>query len=130
MTTQLTITTEPVLPPQDGTGEDRSPLQTALASFLTVLDGKNRSPLTVAAYRADLQQFFQWVQAHSHAPTPDRVERADITDFLGFLARQHLSGVTRARKLAALREFFRFLADRALIAKALTDGVETPKKAQ
>ena len=39
-----------------------------------------------------------------------------------------LSGTTRARKLAAIREFFRFLAAQGLVAKNPTLGVQTPKK--
>lgn len=39
-----------------------------------------------------------------------------------------MTGVSRARKLAALRELFRFLEAHDVLSKAPTSGVETPKK--
>jgi site-specific recombinase XerD len=85
--------------------------------------------LTIRAYATDLTQFLRWLSDNSYAPSPEKVERADITEYLASLgSQQRLTGVTRARKLAALREFFKFLEDHELIPKNPTKGVETPKK--
>jgi integrase/recombinase XerD len=102
--------------------------QTALAAFLRSLEAKNRSPLTIRAYHTDLWQFLAWLEHNSYAPEPAKVERADITEYLASLGQQKRTGVTRARKLAAIREFFRFLEDHEQIAKNPTKGVETPRK--
>jgi integrase/recombinase XerC len=59
---------------------------------------------------------------------PSDVTRQDIAEYLNVLADQGRSVLTRARKLAALREFFRFLHDDGVIAKNPTQGVATPKK--
>lgn len=59
---------------------------------------------------------------------PGRVERADLTEYLAALGRQGLSGVSRARKLTAIREPFRFLEIEGVVAKSPANGVETPKR--
>ena len=49
---------------------------------------------------------------------PDQVARIDLTEYLAYLGSRQLSGVSRARKLAAIREYFRFLEEHTLIARA------------
>ncbi len=101
----------------------------ASAKFQESLQAKNRSPLTVRAYATDLAQFFSWLRANNMvATTPDRIERADIIEYLSSLGQRQLSGVTRARKLAAVREFFRFLENNDYIRKSPAQSVEAPKK--
>src|SRR5438128_55510 len=91
-------------------------LENALEAFLRALQGKNRSPATIGAYRADLGQFFSYLAETNYiASSPDRIEKADISDYLSYLAQLKLSGVTRARKLAAIREYFRHLVDHAAL---------------
>jgi site-specific recombinase XerD len=41
--------------------------------------------------------------------TPKRFGRVDIEGFMNYLAGQKMTGITRVRKLAAIRKFFRFL---------------------
>src|SRR5205823_13412813 len=60
--------------------------------------------------------------------TPQDVEKVDILEYFSFLAKKDLTGVARARKLSALREYFRFLEGIGEIAKSPTSGVETPKR--
>src|ERR1700694_562126 len=87
-------------------------LENALEGFLRALAGKTRSPATIAAYRTDLGQFFGYLAETNYtASSPDRIEKADISDYLAYLGQRKLSGVSRARKLAAIREFFRHLVD-------------------
>jgi integrase/recombinase XerC len=59
---------------------------------------------------------------------PADVRKADLSEYLAYLGGRGLSGVTRARKLAALREFFRYLVEHELIGKSPADGLETPRK--
>ncbi len=83
----------------------------------------------MGAYRTDLQQFLKWLHNNNLlAETPSDVERADVNEYLTHLARSGVSGVSRARKLAALREYFRFVEDAGGITKSPTAGVETPRK--
>lgn len=104
-------------------------LEQAQTSFLRALEGKNRSPLTITAYTTDLTAFISFLHQNNLViKTPNQIERADLTEYLSFLAQQGLMGVSRARKLAAIREFFRFLETHNYISKNPTLGIETPKR--
>lgn len=98
-------------------------LEEALKRFLEVLTGKNRSPATLRAYNIDLSQFIAWVHANNYlAKVIEEVERADIIDYLSHLGQRGLTGVSRARKIAAIREYFRFLEDNEYLAKSPAGG--------
>jgi site-specific recombinase XerD len=47
---------------------------------------------------------------------PKRFSRADIEGFMNSLAGQQMTGVTRVRKLAAIRKFFSFMEENRIIA--------------
>ena len=105
------------------------PLADSLDAFLRSLEGKNRAATTQRAYQADVRHFFTWLSANNMAASsPERIVKADITDYLASLARLGLSGVTRARKLAALREYFRYLVNHGQLIKSPSDGIDTPKR--
>lgn len=104
-------------------------LEAALEAFLRSLEGKNRSPHTLTAYRTDLTQFIAWLHDNNIvAQRPSQVERADVTEYLASLSNGGLSGVSRARKLAAIREYFRFLEEHGHLAKSPAIGVDSPRK--
>jgi integrase/recombinase XerC len=108
---------------------DHQTLKKSLAAFLRALEGRNRSSATVRAYQTDLLQFFIWLEENNLAAThPSKVERADITEYLSSLAQRKVSGVSRARKLAAVREYFRYLEAHDIITKSPAAHVETPRK--
>jgi len=109
--------------------EPHPTLEGAAEAFLRTLEGANRSAATISAYRADLQQFVSWLGENNAACySPTQVQRIDIQEWLTALSRAGLSGVSRARKLAAVREYFRFLDAHDLLEKNPTTGIETPKK--
>src|SRR5437016_4845831 len=100
-----------------------------LALFLDSLAGKNRSTATVRAYHTDIQQFLSYLHATNVSiQTPADVEKVDVVEYLSALAKRELTGIARARKMSALREYFRFLEGIGLIAKSPTTGIETPKR--
>jgi integrase/recombinase XerC len=89
----------------------------SLQIFLRALQGQNFSPKTLRAYGDDLHQFFGWVQKNRvDWDTPTRLSRADIEGFMQYLAAQRMSGVTRVRKLAAIRKFFGFMEENKILA--------------
>jgi site-specific recombinase XerD len=89
----------------------------SLQLFLRTLQGQNFSPKTLRAYGDDLTQFLGWVQKNRvDWDTPTRLTRADIEGFMQYLAAQHMSGVTRVRKLAAIRKFLAFMAENKILA--------------
>jgi integrase/recombinase XerC len=85
--------------------------------FLRALQGQNFSPKTVRAYGDDLTQFLTWVEQNRvDWDSPTRFTRGDIEGFMQYLAAKRLTGVTRVRKLAAIRKFFTFLEENSITA--------------
>ena len=86
-------------------------LEKGLALFLDGLHGKNRSAATLRAYQTDIQQFLSFLHANNVSiHTPSDVEKVDVVEYLSSLAKRELTGIARARKMSAIREYFRFLA--------------------
>src|SRR5436853_5462546 len=104
-------------------------LEKGLATFLNALSGKNRSAATIRAYHTDIQQFLSYLhETNVSIKTPEDVEKIDVMEYLSALAKRELTGIARARKMSALREYFRFLEGVGLITKSPTIGIETPKR--
>jgi site-specific recombinase XerD len=104
-------------------------LEKGLATFLNALSGKNRSAATIRAYQTDIAQFIEFLHANNVSiQTPADVEKVDVVEYLSSLAKRELTGIARARKMSAIREYFRFLVGIGVIPKSPTTGVETPKR--
>src|SRR5919199_1850096 len=104
-------------------------LEQGLARFLDSLAGKNRSAATVRAYQTDILQLIAFLHANNVAiQTPADVAKVDVVEYLSALAKRALTGIARARKMSAIREYFRFLEGVGMIAKSPTTGIETPKR--
>src|ERR671927_617357 len=104
-------------------------LEKGVALFLNALAGKNRSQATIRAYQTDISQFIAFLHANNVSiHTPADVQRLDVMEYLSECAKRELTGIARARKLSALREYFRFLEGIGEIAKSPTAGIETPKR--
>jgi site-specific recombinase XerD len=104
-------------------------LEKGIALFLDSLSGKNRSQATIRAYQTDLSQFLTFLHATNVLiASPQDVQKVDVLEYFSHLAKQALTGVARARKLSAIREYFRFIEGLGLIPKSPTIGVETPKR--
>ena len=90
-------------------------LEKGLATFLDALSGKNRSAATIRAYQTDIAQFIAFLHANNVSIyTPAEVEKIDVMEYLSSLAKKELTGIARARKMSAIREYFRFLEGVAL----------------
>jgi integrase/recombinase XerC len=104
-------------------------LDHALEGFLRSLDGKNRSQATIAAYRGDLALFIRFLhETNGAALSPNQVDKLDISEYLSHLAARNLTGISRARKLAAIREYFRYLVETDQLDRSPAEGLETPRK--
>lgn len=104
-------------------------IERAIAAFLDSLTAKNRSLLTIRAYRTDLVQFAAFLtETNVAVGKPQDITREDVLGYLSALGRKGLSGVARARKLAAIREFFRYLEGTGTLKKSPTAGIDTPKR--
>ncbi len=106
-----------------------APFAAAIERFLRTQEGRNRSPQTLRAYRSDLTQLAAWLrQDNPLLVDPADVTNDDLNAFLADLGRRGLSGVSRARKLAAIREFYRFLTLAGIVEQSPVDGIDTPKR--
>jgi site-specific recombinase XerD len=88
-------------------------LDLSLTRYLTYLAGRNVSGHTATAYRTDLIQFFSYLQENAITVVdhPRKISATHISDFLSHLSGMGRSGVTRVRKLAAIREYLKYLVD-------------------
>ena len=87
-------------------------LTATLTRYLTSLKARNISEHTITAYRTDVTQLFTWLAENDiTVTTPQHISRSHIIEYLSHLADQGRSGMTRARKLAAIRAYCTFLVD-------------------
>ena len=91
---------------------------------------KNLSRHTVAAYSRDLGQFREFL-AHAGAggegPSPDEVSHRMLRRYLGELSDRGIEKRSVARKLAAIRSFFRYLVRKGQIPANPALNLVTPK---
>jgi integrase/recombinase XerC len=66
------------------------------------------SPHTVAAYRADVRDFARWAE-RGLASVPAEVQRATLRRYVAYLSTRRYAKRTVARKVAALRRYFRWM---------------------
>ena len=103
--------------------------QQTLEQFLSELSGKNRSPLTICCYGIDVSQFLNWISENDlTVSTPAAITKSHLSEYLSSLSNQSLSGRTRARKLAAIKEYFRFMVGSGVIATSPAESVSAPKR--
>lgn len=89
---------------------------------------RNLAAKSVEAYATDVRSYLE--QLGQRGVKVEDAARDDVLEHLATLARQGLSPRSRARHLAALRGFHRFLEDEKLCAKNPTDDLDTPKAAR
>jgi integrase/recombinase XerC len=73
------------------------------------------APATVTAYRADVTAFAEWAERAGHE-RPGSVDRLVLRRYLAFLTTRRYARRTIARKAAALRRYFHWLARTGVIA--------------
>jgi integrase/recombinase XerC len=104
-------------------------MKRAIAAFLRHLDReRNASPHTVKAYAEDLAQFTAHLKGElGREPEPQDVDHLLIRAFLAQLHRAGLSKSSAARKLAALRTFFRYLCREGVLKRNPARALLSPK---
>jgi site-specific recombinase XerD len=118
-----------------------------IRNFLVYMETiKGKSINTVDAYAYDLRTFFRFMLLYKKLTPPDteledidiskidldfvkNIRSADIYEYLHFLSRQRDNNVrTRARKLATLKSFFKYLSTRAGIMETNpAKDIDSPK---
>jgi len=101
------------------------PIPQELASFIDYLKiEKGLAPLSVSAYTRDISQFASFLKKRLLT----NARRQDVRDFLDHLFSNHVDGRSVARKLSALRHFYKYLLLDRHIAHDPTLNLETPRQ--
>ena len=106
----------------------QSPLTHTLTDYLNSLNGRNLSVHTTIAYQTDITQFLTFLTENDvTVDSPENITRAHLLDYLSYLAGLGRSGVTRTRKLAAIREYLQFLVDAGTLPHSPAEKIVRPK---
>ncbi len=105
-------------------------MQTALLDlFVSYLRAeRNLAPKTVDAYATDVRDWL--AELERHQTTVEKATRDDVLEHLAALGKRGLSPRSRARHLAALRGFYRFLEDEKFVTQNPVSDLDTPKHAK
>lgn len=99
----------------------------AISAFLSYLKiEKGLAPLTIEAYGRDLQQFSEFLEKKNRALLTAR--RADLLEFIEKLTSNLVEGRTRARKMSAMRHFYKFLLLDKQIKSDPTLNIDSPRQ--
>lgn len=98
----------------------------ALAEFDSALRTQGMAEKTRRAYGVDLGQLAEW--ASGHGLDPGQLDYRRLRRFAGVLSERGASKSTVARKLAAIRSFYRVLVQRGEMEASPADLVSSPKR--
>jgi integrase/recombinase XerD len=102
-------------------------MDVAVEQFIHALSKqRNSSVNTIGAYRSDLSQLVRFLQQAGVANW-EQVSPTDIAAFVEDLRRRQYAATSVARKVAALKSFFHYLADAGVVVVELTADIDTPK---
>jgi integrase/recombinase XerC len=107
-----------------------APLARQARAFLDALGyERNAAVLTRRAYAVDLDQFLGSLASRraGRLPVAKEVSPDDVRAFLGHLHGLGLQKVSLARKLAAVRSFFRDLCRRGVLEASPAHGIASPR---
>jgi integrase/recombinase XerC len=88
---------------------------------------KRLSPRTIAAYRDDLHALDSWMQAQAPQSDWDGLGADGVRAHIASGFRGGLSGKSLARRLSAIRSFYRWLVREGRATQNPADGVRAPK---
>ncbi len=82
---------------------------------------------TIEAYEIDLTQFISWLP---YQTSLQEVEPSHLTAFVQFLSKRGVQAVSIARKLSAIRQFFKFCCLEKQFEKNPAEDIDSPKLTQ
>ena len=102
-------------------------MQELLNKFVNYLEAeRNVSPHTVRNYTADLMGFFQFLRGEDIGSLKE-VDRHILRDYLSHLIEQGFAKPSIARKLSAIRSFYRYLLREGMISASPVANISSPK---
>ena len=104
-------------------------MDSAVKKFLLYLRSvRNSSPNTIRSYESDLEQFLTFLTPPgTPMPAPQEVTHVMIREFVAHLHDLKLEKSSIARKLAAIRSFFKYAVREGLVVRSPARMVATPK---
>jgi integrase/recombinase XerC len=102
---------------------DRTRAEKAIEKFLQSLRQRNASVHTIKAYTGDLENFAGYIGTR----TWQSIDHLTIRGFLSHLYEKGLGKTSVARSLAAVRSFYRWLAQEGIVEQNPAALVSTPK---
>ena len=98
--------------------------QTWLEGFLRYITREIQlADNSIAAYRRDMQHFFQWLGNRSLL----RLHVDALADYVAWLEKRHLAPSSRARHIVSLRVFFKYLQNEGTISFNPAELLGSPK---
>lgn len=104
----------------------QDPIIKLVPKFIDHLRDKGRSPATILAYRADLEQLTEFLTKRAKVVV-DEISSNDLVSFRDTLLSQKYTPKSTSRKLNAIKTFFRWLEDEKLIMADPSKDVSHPK---
>ena len=101
-------------------------IKNLLPEFVKHLEKKGRSPSTILAYRADLEQLVDYLKDKNKV-LPSHVYAGDIEAFRDSLLSQKYTPKSVSRKLNAVKTFFRWKVDQKHTSSDVSRDVAHPK---
>ena len=103
-----------------------------IRAFIGFLRAEQRaSPETLRNYASDLRQLHRFVVSRRLAPSPvdpASLSRDSVRAYLQWLDQQGGKPASLARKLAAIRSFYRYLTRQCIVGSNPVAGMRTPKQ--
>ncbi len=97
-----------------------------LPKFIDNLENKGRSPSTILAYKADIEQLINFLQG-KNVVVANNVTEDNIAAFRDELLTQKYTPKSVSRKLNAVKTFFRYLVREGFLSRDPSDTVAHPK---
>ena len=85
---------------------------------------RNFSQYTILSYSSDILSYLIWLDKTSC----DKIKHQTIKDYIIYIQKFNYSKATLARKIAAIRSFYKYLHREKIIETNPTIGIHTPKK--
>ena len=111
-------------------------MQEVFNRYINYLEAEcNASPYTVRNYSSDLmgnykrgseKGFFQFLRL-KQIDSLEKVDKQVLRDYLAYLAEQGIAKASIARKLSAIRSFYRYLVREGILAKNPLEQTASPK---
>lgn len=97
-------------------------MQEYINGFVTAMKAQGKSKCTIDAYRSDLEQFNKAM----NKPLAE-IRYSDMQKWVNDMAGGNLSASSRARKISAVKSFFRYLVKMEVIDRNPAESLDAPK---